>query len=133
MRYSIPLNWRRIPQRYRLIGCECKTCGNMYFPKRPVCPNCRRKGEIVEKQFSGKGKIISFTKVHVPPEGFEEQAPYILAIIALEEGARVMAQIVDTDLEKVTVGAPVEMAFRVIQKDDPEGPIHYGFKFRLSE
>ncbi len=82
-------------------------------------------------QFSGKGRIYSFTEVHSPPEGFEEQAPYVLAIVELEEGARVMGQIVDVKKEDVKIGQEVEAVFRVIQRDDPEGLIHYGFKFRV--
>lgn len=131
MRYSVSLNWRRIPQRYRLIGSKCETCATYFFPKRPICPKCRRKGNIKEVQFSGKGRIYSFTEVHSPPEGFEEQAPYVLAIVELEEGARVMGQIVDVKKEDVKIGQEVEAVFRVIQRDDPEGLIHYGFKFRV--
>ncbi|NYZ76881.1 OB-fold domain-containing protein, partial [Candidatus Micrarchaeota archaeon] len=49
----------------------------------------------------------------------------------LEEGARVVGQVVDCKPEDVKIGAKVEKIFRVIQRDDPEGLIHYGFKFRL--
>jgi len=131
MRESIPLTWRRIPERYRLLGVRCATCGKAYFPKRPICPKCRRKGRIEDVRFSGKGKVYSFTEVAAPPEGFEDQVPYLLAIIELEEGARLTAQIVDASLKDVRIGSPVEQVFRVIQRDDPEGLIHYGFKFRL--
>ncbi len=133
MRESIPLTWRRIPERYRLLGVKCDNCKNCYFPKRPVCPQCRRKGKLNEVAFGGKGKVISFTEVSAPPEGFEEQAPYLLAIIELDEGARLTAQIVDAHLADVKIGSKVEKVFRVIQKDDPEGLIHYGFKFKLAK
>lgn len=131
MRESIPLNWRRIPERYRLIGTRCETCGTAYFPKRLLCPKCRRKGKVTEAEFSGKGKVYSFTEVSSPPEGFEDQVPYILAVIELEEGAKLTGQIVDAHKEDVEIGSPVERVFRVIQRDDPEGLVHYGFKFRL--
>lgn len=131
MKESIALTWRRIPERYRLLGVKCKTCGTAYFPRRKICPKCRRKGEIEEVQFSGLGKIHSFTQVYVPPEGFEEQAPYVLAIIELDEGAKLTAQIVDVKEEDVKIGDRVTACFRAIQRDDPEGLIHYGFKFRL--
>lgn len=131
MRESIPLNWRRIPERYRMIGVRCETCNKTYFPKRSLCPKCRRKGKITEVEFAGKGKVYSFTEVSSPPEGFEDQVPYILAVIELEEGARLTGQIVDAHKEDVEIGSPVERVFRVIQRDDPEGLVHYGFKFRL--
>lgn len=131
MKESIPLTWRRIPERYRLIGVKCETCKNAYFPKRSICPRCRRKGKLVDVQFSGKGTIYSFTEVTSPPEGFEDQVPYMLAVIELEEGAKLTSQIVDAHKKDIKIGSKVEVVFRTIQRDDPEGLIHYGFKFGL--
>jgi len=85
MKESIPLTWRRISERYRMIGAVCSTCNSAYFPKRTICPKCRRKGKINMVQFKGTGKVYSFTEVHAPPEGFEDQITYILAIIELDE------------------------------------------------
>jgi len=112
-------------------GVRCETCKSAFFPKRSICPKCRRKGKIVDVQFAGTGKVYSFTEVTAPPEGFEDQVPYTLAIIELDEGARLTGQIVDAHKKDVKIGSRVEQMFRVIQRDDPEGLIHYGFKFRL--
>ena len=84
-----------------------------------------------EFKFAGKGKVYSFTEIYAPPAGFEDQAPYVLAIIELEEGAKLTSQIVDAHIKDVKIGDLVEVVFRIIQKDDPEGLIHYGFKFKL--
>lgn len=86
---------------------------------------------MVCQKFTGKGKVYSYTLITSPPTGFELEAPYILAIIELEEGAKLTAQVVDGDFEKVKIGSPVKMVFRKIQEDGPEGLIHYGFKFKL--
>lgn len=67
-----------------------------------------------------------------PPDGFEDQVPYILAVVELDEGARLTGQIVDAHKGDVKIGSRVSRVFRVIQRDDPEGLIHYGFKFRLA-
>lgn len=131
MKESIPLTWRRIPERYRLLGTRCATCNTHYFPKRSICPKCRRRGKTEEVRYSGKGKVYSFTEIFSPPEGFKEQAPYVLAIIELDEGARITGQIVDAHKDDVKIGSRVDKVFRVIQRDDPEGLIHYGFKFKL--
>lgn len=131
MKASIPLTWRRMPERYRLMGSKCTTCGTNYFPRRNVCPTCRRKGRLEDVRYSGRGKVYSFTDINSPPMGFEEQVPYVLAIIELEEGAKITGQIVDAAIGQVSIGSKVENVFRVIQRDDPEGLIHYGFKFRL--
>ncbi len=133
MKESIPLTWRRIPYRYRLEGTKCETCGRVFFPPRSVCPHCRRKGKIVPMKFSGKGRIYSYTTVYVAPEGYERNVPYVLAIVELDEGARVTGEIVDAKEEDVEMGKRVEVVFRKLQQEDPEGVIHYGYKFRLLE
>ncbi len=131
MKEAIPLTWRRIPERYRLAGAKCENCGKHFFPRRTICPKCRRKGKLVEVEYSGKGKIYSYTEVTAPPQGFEDQVPYILAVIELDEGAKLTAQVVDANKDDVKIGSRVERVFRMIQKDDPEGLVHYGFKFKL--
>jgi uncharacterized OB-fold protein len=131
MKESISLTWRRIPERYRMIGTACKTCDSYYFPPRQVCPQCRRKGKIEPFRFSGRGKVYSFTEIHAPPAGFEKQAPYVMAIVELEEGTRCTGQVVDATKNDLKIGDSVEAVFRKLLSDDPEGPIHYGFKFRL--
>lgn len=133
MRSSIPLTWRRIPERYRIIGTKCTTCNVSYFPTRVICPKCRRKGKIEKTEFSGKGKIFSFTEISSAPAGFEEQAPYVLALVELDEGPRLTTQIGDVRGSELKIGDTVKAVFRSIQRDDPEGLIHYGFKFKLAK
>ncbi|MFA6328910.1 MAG: Zn-ribbon domain-containing OB-fold protein [Candidatus Micrarchaeia archaeon] len=128
---NLAITWRRIPERYRLTGSACETCKTNYFPTRKLCPKCRRKGKIVMKQFSGKGKIYSFTEVSSGPVGFELEVPYVLAIVELDEGPRLTAQVVGVCEKDVKIGDRLEMIFRKIMEDSPEGLIHYGYKFRL--
>ncbi|NYZ79095.1 Zn-ribbon domain-containing OB-fold protein [Candidatus Micrarchaeota archaeon] len=128
---GLPLTWRRIPERYGLIGSECENCKTNYFPVRKMCPKCRRKGKMREVKFSGKGKVYSYTVIYSPPTGFELDAPYAMGIIELAEGPKLTAQIVDSDPKDVKIGTPVEMIFRKIQEDGYEGLIHYGFKFKV--
>ena len=133
MAENIAITWRRIPERYRLDGNKCTTCKTNYFPPRKFCPVCRRKGVIEPMHYSGKGKVYSFSEIFSPPAGFELEAPYVLAIIELEEGPRLTAQVVNCHDADVKIGSPVEMIFRKIKEDGQEGPIHYGYKFRLAK
>jgi len=127
---SMSLSWRKIPERYGLIGTKCGNCGKYYFPSREICPTCRRKGKISKHKFKGKGKIYAYTYVTAPPKGFELQAPYVVGIIELDEGARATGQIVDAKLEDLYIGMTVEFVFRKLVEQGKNGVIHYGFKFR---
>ncbi|MDG6229595.1 MAG: Zn-ribbon domain-containing OB-fold protein, partial [Candidatus Thermoplasmatota archaeon] len=83
-----------------------------------------------EIKLSGKGEVFTYTIIHVGPDDFEEQVPYPIAIIQLDEGPRVTAQIVDCSVEDVHIGMKVESVFRKIQEDGSVGAIYYGYKFR---
>lgn len=81
-------------------------------------------------KLSGKGEVVTYTITHVAPENFEGQAPYPIAIIRLDEGPRVTAQIVDCDINDVKIGMKVQSTFRKIQEDGWVGAIYYGYKFK---
>jgi uncharacterized OB-fold protein len=129
MNSSIPRNWRLQQQRYRLVGEICEKCGARIFPPRDVCPEC----ETIEQRevaFSGRGQVYSYSTVYHPPRGFEEFAPYTVALIQLEEGPMVTAQLTDVDSDQLEIGMPVEMVTRRLQSSGEEGAIIYGYKFR---
>ena len=122
-----------IHHTYNLIGSKCNTCGELFFPSRVVCPNCRRKGDLEPFQFSGKGKIFTYSVIRSAPDDFKKVAPYAVAVIELEEGAKLTAQLVDCDVDNLEIGDPVEMVFRKIREDGEDGVISYGFKFRVTK
>jgi uncharacterized OB-fold protein len=64
------------------------------------------------------------------PHGYEEQKPYTVALIQLEEGPLVTAQLTDLDSQEVRIGLPVEMVTRKLREEGEEGQIVYGYKFR---
>ena len=69
----------------------------------------------------GKGEVVTYTIIHVAPENFEEQVPYPIAIIKLDEGPQVTGQIVDCDIKDVKIGMRVESTFRKIQDEGYTG------------
>jgi len=125
---AVPRLWRHIPARYNLIGTECKTCGELYFPPRIMCPTCRRDGKIVERKFKGTGEVATYTIIYSASSTFRRQAPYVLAIIRLDEGPQLTGQIV-CDPDEVKIGMKVRSVFRKLGEDGPEGVIYYGTKF----
>lgn len=127
---EVPRHWRLRQQRYGLVGEVCPHCDAKLFPPRDVCPHCGGEAKSVYT-FSGKGTIYSYTMMHDAPSGFQEQAPYAVALVKLDEGPMVTAQLTDLGEEKVEIGMPVEMVTRRIRQDgDERGMLVYGYKFR---
>ena len=78
---------------------------------------------------SGQGTVYSFTTVTTPAEPFESFAPYVLALVQLDEGPLVTAQLTDLD-GPPEIGMRVEMVVRKLRTDGARGIIVYGPKFR---
>ena len=79
---------------------------------------------------SGRGEVFSFTKMFNVPEGFKAQRPYTVALVKLEEGPMVTAQLTDVSEDEVRIGMPVEMVTRKLREEGEDGEIIYGYKFR---
>ena len=126
---EISRHWRLQQQRYGLVGEVCPHCEEKIFPPRDVCPNCAQEAKT-PYVFSGKGEVYSYTTIYDPPEGYEGNAPYTVALIKLEEGPLVTAQLTDVDNGKVEIGVPVEMVTRKLREDGERGMLVYGYKFR---
>ncbi len=90
-----------------------------------------KQAELQQERFTfaGTGEVYSYTTLQEPPEGFEDQAPYTLALIKLDEGAMVTAQLTDLD-GPVHIGDRVEMVTRKLATEGSTGMIIYGYKFR---
>lgn len=127
---EIPRHWRLKNQRYKMVGEVCPHCEAKLFPPRDVCPECGGEAKTLYT-FSGRGEVYSFTTVFDAPAGYEENAPYMVALIKLEEGPMVTAQLTDLGDQPVEIGTPVEMVTRRLKSDgDERGMVVYGYKFR---
>ncbi len=120
--------WREIPQRYRLEAAKCKGCGFVSFPPRLVCPRCGSR-EFAPVMLAGSGQLLTYTIIRVPPDPFEDQAPYAVGIAELDDGVRLTAQVVDCDFSELKVGMRVSLEFRKLSEDGDAGVIYYGYKF----
>ena len=127
---EVPRHWRLQKQRLGLVGEVCPHCQAKIFPARDVCPECGGEAKTAFK-LSGKGEVYSFTTMFSVPAGFEENAPYTVALVKLEEGPIITAQLTDVGEKEVKIGTPVEMVTRRIRQDgDERGMLIYGYKFR---
>ena len=122
-----PRYWREIPARYRLEGARCAACDHVVYPARRVCPACRGTG-MQPVRLSPRGRVVTSTVIHVPPDDLVDEAPYAMALVQTPEGARLMVQVVDCDLALVRVGLEVDLEFRRIRREGHGGILCYGHK-----
>lgn len=122
-----PKYFREIPQRYRLEAGKCKKCGEVYFPPRLICPECKSK-EFENIRLNPEGKLLTFTIIRVASDIFSLQTPFAVGIIELKDGVKLTAQIADVDLEKIKIGMNIKLVFRKIQDEGASGLHCYGYK-----
>lgn len=122
-----PRYHREIPARYRLEASRCLNCGRVAYPPRRVCPACRgRNWETL--RLTPKGRVLTSTVIHVPPEEFLNEAPYAMAVVETPEGGRLLTQVVDCDPGTVRPGMEVDLEFRLVRKEGRSGILCYGHK-----
>ncbi len=126
---QVSQHWRLNQQRYQLMGEECPSCKTKIFPPRDLCLECAAPAkELFE--LTGVGEVYSYSTVYTAPAGFDGSAPYTVALVKLDEGPVVTAQLTDVDNDHIAIGMPVEMVTRRLRTDGDEGMIMYGYKFR---
>ncbi len=104
-------------KRRQLLLPKCRACGKMFFFPHDFCPQCLSE-DIEWIQASGRGKVHTFSVIERPPSApFAEDVPYVVAIIELDEGPRMMSNIVDIAPEHVRVDMDVKVVFEDITED----------------
>ena len=98
-------------QRRELVVQRCLDCGRLRHYPRALCPACL--SERVEwVRCSGRGTVYTFTVTHQNQSpGFRDALPYVLAYVELEEGVRLLTNIVECAPEAVRIGMPVAVVF----------------------
>ena len=97
----------------KLLGLKCKDCGTVTVPPKMVCRKCASPNlEVME--LTGKGKIQTFTICNVAPEGRDDEVPYTILLVELEEGPWIMGNLTGADPAKATmeelIGKRVKMS-----------------------
>ena len=122
-----PRYHREIPQRYRLEAGKCEGCGEIHFPPRYVCRECGGlKFETVKRP--SKGKVVTYTVCWIPPAEFDDQKPYVNAIVELENGVRLTCMVAEAPPDEVDVGTEVELVFRRLRCGREWEVLQYGYK-----
>lgn len=102
-------------KEHKLLVRKCDSCGRLHHPPGPMCPECHSL-EWTTQQCSGRGTIHSFVIVHQPQmPGF--QYPLPVALIDLDEGVRIVANLRGIAPADVRIGMPVEVEFVAVEPD----------------
>jgi uncharacterized OB-fold protein len=107
----------------KVMATRCKKCGTAYFPPKADCPACP-SSEVEWFEVVGKGELRSYTKVNYGPTGFEDDAPYTLALGEFD-GVQILARL-SRDIEEKDI--KVGMSLTVSPVKLPENRLAYEFK-----
>lgn len=90
---------------------QCRACGHRQFYPRGLCQRCKSE-DLAWQPAEPRGHVYSFTIVHrAPTLAFRADVPYVIALVDLEAGVRMMMNVVNCDPESVAIGMPVNIVF----------------------
>ena len=90
---------------------KCRTCGAVHFYPHALCPNCMSP-DLDYVPVSGNGTVYSYTIMHrAPATSFQHDIPYAVALVELEEGVRMISNLVGCPIEEVRIGMPVRAVY----------------------
>jgi uncharacterized protein len=94
----------------KLMAGKCQKCSKIHLPPRPLCDNCYST-QFEWMQISGKGKLVTFTVIHVAPLQFQALAPYAVGIVQLENGLKIPGMIQGVTQEELVIGMELTLDF----------------------
>jgi uncharacterized protein len=93
----------------RLVAQRCHECGRLRHPPRPMCPHCRSL-EFEVAQLSGRGSLYSYAILHHPRHPAFEY-PVVAALVDLEEGIRLVSNLLGVESADIEIGMKLEVSF----------------------
>ena len=118
MRFDLPspdfdtTAWWDATRDGKLLIRRCRACAQASFYPRPFCPHCW-SDDVEWEEASGRATLYTWSVVYqndLPP--FPSRVPYVAAVVDLEEGPRMMTNVVDCDFDALTVGMALTVTFR---------------------
>jgi uncharacterized protein len=97
-------------QQCKLMAGKCLKCGKIHLPPRPLCDNCYST-EFQWVEISGKGKLLTYSIIHVAPPQFQSLTPYTVGILELESGLKIPGMIQNLTQEQLKIGMPLTVDF----------------------
>jgi len=94
----------------KIMGAQCRKCGQLILPPRPMCPKCLSR-DLQWKESPRRGRLLTYTVIHVSPQQFQSLAPYAVGIIELENGAHLVGMVKGVDVDQIKVGMELTVDF----------------------
>jgi len=95
---------------------KCRDCGALHFYPHALCPNCMSPN-LDDIPVSGNGTVYSYTVIRSPQPAFRGMEPYVVANVELDEGVRMMANVLTDDVESVRIGTRVRLVYQQVTDD----------------
>jgi len=102
----------------KLLAGKCVKCGKIHLPPRPVCDTCYSK-EFEWTNLPTKGKLLTYTIIHIAPVKFQSMAPYAMGIVQLENGIKIPGMIQGVPLDQVKIGMDLSLDFGKCETEQP--------------
>jgi uncharacterized OB-fold protein len=95
----------------KLMAGKCQKCGKLFLPPRPLCNQCYSQ-DFTWTEISGKGKLLTYTVIHIAPPQFQALAPYSVGIVQLENGLKLPGMISGVAEAELKVGMELKLDFK---------------------
>jgi len=95
----------------KLLAGKCQNCGKIHLPPRPLCDKCYSQ-EFMWVTIPNKGKLLTYTVIHIAPQQFRLIAPYAIGIIQFENGAKLPGMITGVPHDQLQVGMDLTIDFK---------------------
>jgi hypothetical protein len=94
----------------KLMSVRCTECGKVMLPPKPICDECL-SDKLEWKQLAPRGKLETYTVIHVAPTQFQSLAPYAVGIVKLQDGLKLPGIIKNVAFEDLRIGMELEIEF----------------------
>jgi uncharacterized OB-fold protein len=112
----------------KLMAARCNKCSKILLPPRPICNTCFNKN-FRWVELKRRGRLLTYTIIHVAPKQFEPLAPYAVGIVKLNDGPQLLGMIRDVELDNLKVGANMTIDFEktsnIVGTEWPTWPRYY--------
>jgi len=110
----------------KVMAAKCKKCGTILLPPRPMCIKCH-SNELEWTELAKRGKLLTYTIIHVAPPQFQHLIPYAVGIVKLQNGMKIPGMIRGVNFENLKIGMELEIEVEKAEKSDtwPNWPRYY--------